>query len=37
MSLYRRLLGPRFADLPTALRALHDGQRSTRWQGRADV
>jgi Domain of unknown function (DUF4166) len=37
MSLYRRLLGPRFADLPPALRALHDGTRSTRWQGRADV
>jgi hypothetical protein len=37
MSLYRRLLGPRFADLPPLLRALHDGTRSTRWQGRADV
>jgi Domain of unknown function (DUF4166) len=37
MSLYRRLLGPRFADLPPTLRALHDGARSTSWQGRADV
>jgi hypothetical protein len=37
MSLYRRLLGPRFVDLPPTLRALHDGTRSTRWQGRADV
>jgi hypothetical protein len=37
MSLYRRLLGPRFADLPLTLQALHDGARSTTWQGRADV
>jgi Domain of unknown function (DUF4166) len=37
MSLYRRLLGPAFATMPPSLRALHDGTRSTRWQGRADV
>jgi Domain of unknown function (DUF4166) len=37
MSLYRRLLGPAFDEMPLALRALHDGTRSTRWQGRADV
>jgi Domain of unknown function (DUF4166) len=37
MSLYRRLLGPRFAALPPTLQALHDGASSTTWQGQADV
>jgi Domain of unknown function (DUF4166) len=37
MSLYRRLLGPAYAAMPPSLKALHDGSRSTTWQGRADV
>jgi Domain of unknown function (DUF4166) len=37
MSLYRRILGPAFAELPPTLQALHDGTRATAWQGRADV
>jgi hypothetical protein len=37
MSVYRRLLGPAFDQMPTALRALHDGTHSTVWRGRADV
>lgn len=37
MSVYRRLLGPKFEQMPATLRMLHDGTRSSVWRGRADV
>jgi hypothetical protein len=35
--LYRRLLGPRFDELPGQVRALHDVAGTSVWVGRADV
>jgi hypothetical protein len=35
--LYRRLLGPRFEDLPRRVRELHDLDRLSTWEGRAGV
>ena len=36
-TLYRRLLGAGFDELPEQVRALHDVHSSATWVGRADV
>ncbi|MFC4309299.1 DUF4166 domain-containing protein [Steroidobacter flavus] len=36
-SLYSRLLGPAFEDLPSALKSIHDARRSKRYVGRCDI